>query len=178
MSKFISITCLIRETSSVIFPVTMDCMLHCTCRNTKVYNIFRCVFVHQCINDTTHECISAADTVKNMESQSLALVSFPFNQRYAERLFSLQLCAKTYMSCNALDVWISLYKSFENFFLLITVRLEWNTIFYIASTMIFFIFPDMIWFNPKRTSTYGRQRVQKSLASSQLHRVLRNFRQS
>ena len=56
--------------------ITVDGMLHCTCSNTKVYNILRCVFIHQSIDDATYECISTTDTVKDMECQAFALIGF------------------------------------------------------------------------------------------------------
>ena len=67
------------------------------------------------------------------------------------------------MSCNAFDIRISLYKSLEDFFLLFTVRLEWNTILYITCGMIFFIFPDVVRLDSKKniyvwkTDVYKRQ---------------------
>ena len=56
--------------------VTMDRVLHCTCRNTKVYNIIWCIFVHQSIDDATYKSISTTDTVKDMERQAFALIGF------------------------------------------------------------------------------------------------------
>ena len=55
--------------------VTMNGMLHCTGCNTKVYNIIWCIFIHQCINNTTYKCISTANTIKNMEGKPVAFVN-------------------------------------------------------------------------------------------------------
>ena len=61
--------------------------------------------------------LSTTDTVKDMECQAFALISFSFLTRDMRKDCSHCSCVfKTYMSCNAFDVWISLYKSFENFF--------------------------------------------------------------
>lgn len=79
------------------------------------------------------------------------------------------------MSCNAFYIRISVRKCPEHFFLLFKIRLKripsftspalWSSSFF------------QIWYGsiPKRTFTYGRQSVQKSLASSQVHSVLLKF---
>lgn len=84
-------------------------------RNSR---IFRCILIHKAIDDPTYKCISATDTIKNVEGQALAFVSLlPFNQRYAIRLFSLQNAGKTdNIRCNAFYIRISVRKCPEHFF--------------------------------------------------------------
>lgn len=114
-------------------------------------------------------------SVQNVESQTSAFIDFSiFPQISRKTVFTAAVC-KSHMSRNAFDIWISLHKGFKYFFLFFTVGLERNTVLHISGSMILFIFPDMIRFYSKRTSTYGRQSVQKSLASSQLHKVLLKF---
>ena len=55
--------------------ITMDRMLHGTGCNTEIHGIFRCILIHKAIDDPTYKCISATDTIKNVEGQALAFVS-------------------------------------------------------------------------------------------------------
>ena len=125
-------------------------MLHCTGCNTKVHNIFRCIFIHQGINNTTYKCISTPNTVKNMEGKPFAFINLSVYPEIGHKAVLTAAVCKTHMSCNAFDIRISLYKSLEYFFLLFTVRLEWNTILHITCGMIFFIFPDVVRLDSKK----------------------------
>ena len=56
--------------------VSMDRMFYCTCSNTEVYCILRCVIIHQCVDDSAYKCISPSHSVQNVESQTSAFIDF------------------------------------------------------------------------------------------------------
>ena len=97
--------------------VSMDRMFYCTCSNTEVYCILRCVIIHQCVDDSTYKCISPSHSVQNVESQTSAFIDFSiFPQISRKTVFTAAVC-KSHMSRNAFDIWISLHKGFKYFFL-------------------------------------------------------------
>ena len=125
-------------------------MFYCTCSNTEVYCILRCVIIHQCVDDSAYKCISPSHSVQNVESQTSAFIDFSiFPQISRKTVFTAAVC-KSHMSRNAFDIWISLHKGFKYFFLFFTVGLERNTVLHISGSMILFIFPDMIRFYSKK----------------------------
>ena len=130
--------------------VSMDRMFYCTCSNTEVYCILRCVIIHQCVDDSAYKCISPSHSVQNVESQTSAFIDFSiFPQISRKTVLTASVC-KSHMSRNAFDIWISLHKGFKYFFLFFTVGLERNTVLHISGSMILFIFPDMIRFYSKK----------------------------
>ena len=112
--------------------VSMDRMFYCTCSNTEVYCILRCVIIHQCVDDSAYKCISPSHSVQNVESQTSAFIDFSiFPQISRKTVFTAAVC-KSHMSRNAFDIWISLHKGFKYFFLFFTVGLERNTVLHIS----------------------------------------------
>ena len=130
--------------------VSMDRMFYCTCSNTEVYCILRCVIIHQCVDDSAYKCISPSHSVQNVESQTSAFIDFSiFPQISRKTVFTAAVC-KTDMPCDTFYIRISVRKCLEHFFLLFKIRLKRDSVLYIACTVVFFIFPDMIRLDPEK----------------------------
>ena len=155
--------------------IAVDGVLDGAACHRKVDHVHSLIVVQHGVDQTAGKGIAAAHAVQNIKGVELALKGVAVVPHKGLEAVLAAAVGIAHMAGNALEVGVAGNEVLEDLVLLLIAGLQGHAVLPVALGVVALILPQVVRLNAKQHIHIGRHSVQKSRASSQLHRVERKL---